>query len=111
VMVVLQRHGKKVVDAQLDLKRLADCAINIYAAFSSVSRASRSYCIGLHNAEYELNLAAVIATKTRSLVEELVKDLEGGTLFTLDQAHIDIGNKVFEKGGYYAVHPLTKNFI
>ncbi|XP_059477432.1 complex I assembly factor ACAD9, mitochondrial-like [Neocloeon triangulifer] len=111
VQVVLQTHGKDVVDAQLDLKRIADMSINVYAAFSSLSRASRAYCIGLHNAEYELTLANTIVMRTLTLVKKNVNDLENGPFVNFDQALLDIGRKVFEKGGYYAAHPLTKNFV
>jgi acyl-CoA dehydrogenase family member 9 len=111
VRVALQRHGKDVVNAQLELQRLADCAMHIYAAFSSLSRASRSYCIGLHNAEYELNLANAIVIKTQKFVKTQINEIAQGEFGTLDSAYITIGNKVFEKGGYFAAHPLTKNFV
>jgi len=104
----LQRHGKGIINAQLDLARLADCATHIYAAFASLSRASRAYCIGLHNATHELELAATIVGQTRVLVHKNIRALAGESF---DQAHLDIGKKVFEQGGYYPVHPLSKNFI
>jgi acyl-CoA dehydrogenase family member 9 len=111
VRLALQRHGKDIVNAQLELQRLADCAIHIYAAFSSLSRASRSYCIGLHNAEYELNLANAIVINTHNFVKSKVNEICVGEFGTLDNAYMTIGNKVFEKGGYFAAHPLTKNFV
>ncbi|CAB3376296.1 Hypothetical predicted protein [Cloeon dipterum] len=95
-MIVLQRYGKGVIDAQLELRRVADIAINVYAAFASVSRASRSYCIGLHNAEYELVLAQTVALKTLALVKQYVGELEVGPLNGLDQAHMDIGKKLHQ---------------
>lgn len=111
VRQALQRHGKDIVNAQLELQRLADCSIHIYAAFASLSRASRSYCIGLHNAEYELNLASAIASNTQMLVKTKINEIANGEFSSLDAAYLTIGNKVFEKGGYFAVHPLTKNFV
>lgn len=111
VRLALQRHGKDIVSAQLELQRLADCAIHIYAAFSSLSRASRSYCIGLHNAEYELNLANAVVIRTHDFVKSKISEIAQGEFGTLDSAYMTIGNKVFEKGGYFAAHPLTKNFV
>lgn len=39
---------------QLDVARLADCAIDLYAMTAVLSRASRAYCIGLKNAPHEV---------------------------------------------------------
>ena len=53
---VLGRHGKEVGDKQMDLRRLADIAIDIYAMTAVLGRSSRSYCIGLRNADHEVQL-------------------------------------------------------
>lgn len=52
----LERYGAKIVDEQINLKRLANVAIEIYAMTCVLSRASRAYCIGLRNAQTEVIL-------------------------------------------------------
>lgn len=55
VEILLQRHGKEVSTKQMDLRRIADLAIDLFGMTAVLSRASRSYCIGLQNAEHEVN--------------------------------------------------------
>ncbi|XP_069949119.1 complex I assembly factor ACAD9, mitochondrial isoform X3 [Cherax quadricarinatus] len=50
--------GLKVAEPenQLELARLADCAIDIYGMTAVLSRASRSYCIGIRNSAHETHV-------------------------------------------------------
>lgn len=54
---LLQKHGAKVTEPknQLELKRIADVMIDVYAMTAVLGRASRSYCIGLREAQTEVN--------------------------------------------------------
>jgi len=54
IEISLQIHGKNIVEAQFDLKRIADSIIDIYAMTCAISRASRSHCIGLRNSDLEV---------------------------------------------------------
>lgn len=54
--IMLQRYGANIIDQQMMLKRLADTAIDIYAMTCVLSRASRSYCIGLRNSQMEASI-------------------------------------------------------
>lgn len=56
VETALTKHGKGITNKQLELRRIADVATDIYAMTAVVSRASRSYCIGLRNADHEVLL-------------------------------------------------------
>jgi hypothetical protein len=60
VEVVLQRHGKHVVEHQLDLKRLADSAIDVYAMTAVLSRASRLVMANCLLGLRERNLCCVV---------------------------------------------------
>lgn len=55
--IVLERHGAKVTnpEAQMELRRLSDIMIDIYAMTAVLARASRSYCIGLREAQTEVS--------------------------------------------------------
>lgn len=39
---------------QMDLRRVADVAIDLYSMTAVLSRASRSHCIGLRNSDHEV---------------------------------------------------------
>ena len=55
-ITVLSISGQEVAAPknQLEVARLADCAIDLYAMTAVLSRASRAYCIGLKNAVHEV---------------------------------------------------------
>ena len=65
---------QNIVDEQLNLKRLADISIDIYAMTACVGRASRSYCIGLKNADHEVS--AVIVTRVLALLSGSTQELQ-----------------------------------
>merc|ERR1719244_60575 len=53
VEALLIKHGKKIIDEQFVLKRVADCAIDLYAMGVVLSRASRSLQRGGDSALHE----------------------------------------------------------
>jgi acyl-CoA dehydrogenase family protein 9 len=55
VETLLAQHGREVSTKQMDLRRVADVAIDLFAMTAVLSRSSRAYCIGLRNAEHEVN--------------------------------------------------------
>ena len=107
--IALARHGKLIVDKQMDLKRLADAVIDIYAMTAVLSRASRSYCIGLQHSEHEVNLAAAFCAAAYRRVDRALEDVLAGENFTLDLIYKKIATKVFDSNGYYTEHPLKRN--
>ncbi|XP_068855436.1 very long-chain specific acyl-CoA dehydrogenase, mitochondrial, partial [Aphelocoma coerulescens] len=54
---LLLKHGRRIVEEQFALKRLADAAIDVYAMAVVLSRASRSLNSGLPTAQHERLLA------------------------------------------------------
>ena len=52
--LIIMLLGKEVSTKQMDLRRVADVAIDLFAMTAVLSRCSRSYCIGLRNAEHEV---------------------------------------------------------
>lgn len=56
IEVLLSHHGKEVSNKQMDLRRVADIAIDLFGMTAVLSRSSRAYCIGLRNAEHEVNI-------------------------------------------------------
>lgn len=51
---LLSYYGKEVGNKQMDLRRVADIAIDLFAMTAVLSRSSRAYCIGLRHAEHEV---------------------------------------------------------
>lgn len=108
--VTLTRHGVQIIDRQCELRRLASMAIRCYAAFASVARASRSYCIGLQAADYEMQTAGTFAFDAHQEVLRLALEVRDGPYLTNDVNHQKIAGHVLRSGGYMAAHPLQRNF-
>ncbi|CAG7834390.1 unnamed protein product [Allacma fusca] len=108
VEIVLERHGSKIIDQQLDLQRFANVAIDIYAMTAVLSRASRSYCIGIRNAESEITIAAAFCQEAHRRVRQNIEELVDGP--NCDEYVSDLAKKVVENKGYFCEHPLTRTF-
>ncbi|XP_045608388.1 complex I assembly factor ACAD9, mitochondrial [Procambarus clarkii] len=112
VETVLARHGMKVTDPknQMELARLANCAIDIYGMTAVLARASRSYCIGIANSSHEVQLALTFCDEASARVKKMVKDIEDGPRLNNDNIYIKIADTMIENKGYAAEHPLTRVF-
>ncbi|KAG4080220.1 hypothetical protein HA402_008291 [Bradysia odoriphaga] len=108
--LLLSRHGVQILDKQIEVRRLSDCAIQTYAMFASVSRASRSYCIGLQFCDYEMLIASAFSFDGMVQVRQLVRDISEGPYLTNDMNHVKISKQIFKEKGYFPIHPLTRNF-
>jgi acyl-CoA dehydrogenase family protein 9 len=107
---LLSRYGQEVINKHADLTRLAECIMDIYAMTACISRASRSYCIGLQSAEYEMTLASAIAmSATERVKANLLKVIEGPYM-TNDENYRVITQRLFDFKKYYPTHPMTRNF-
>lgn len=107
---LLSRYGVQIMDKQVDIKRLTECAVLTFAMFASVARASRSYCIGLEHADYEMLMASTFSYDGMRTVRQLVVDMQEGPYMTNDLNHQKISKQLFKSKGYFAVHPLVRNF-
>ncbi|RVE41221.1 hypothetical protein evm_014130 [Chilo suppressalis] len=67
-----------------ELNRLAIAGTEILAMTAVLARASRSYCIGLHNAELEMKLAACYVDSAKEKVRKLIKEIDDGEFINLD---------------------------
>ncbi|KAJ8983204.1 hypothetical protein NQ317_016425 [Molorchus minor] len=105
-----ERHGAEVVNMHMDLRRLADCIIDIYAMTACLSRASRSYCIGLQNSNYEMVIAATFCYEAMERVRHNVQKIFMGYYHTNDQSYRTISKNVIKFKRYFPKHPLARNF-
>uniref|UniRef100_A0A3Q3NQD3 Very long-chain specific acyl-CoA dehydrogenase, mitochondrial n=1 Tax=Labrus bergylta TaxID=56723 RepID=A0A3Q3NQD3_9LABR len=103
---LLIKHGKKIIDEQFVLKRVADSAIDLYAMITVLSRASRSLSRGSPSAQHEKVLCETWCVEA---YDRIVRDLkalhssESKQLFKNLQA---ISSAVVQNGGVVAPHPL-----
>ncbi|XP_065293551.1 complex I assembly factor ACAD9, mitochondrial-like [Dermacentor albipictus] len=110
VEIVLQRYGKEIIEQQMVLSNLADMVIHIYAMACVLGRASRSYCIGLPNADKEVDLALCFCHDARKKVKSCENEIDDEMENLLLLRKRQIADKVFEDKAYFPVHPLTKNY-
>ncbi|KAL3853840.1 hypothetical protein ACJMK2_017341 [Sinanodonta woodiana] len=110
VEIILQRHGNKVVQEQLELKRLSDICIDLYAMTACIGRASRAYCLGLRNADHELLLTKAFCHEANARIQQNMTALREGKTKNNDDTYMAIAETMFQNKGYAAEHPLTVNW-
>lgn len=108
--ILLARHGSLVVEHSVEVARLAEAATLCYAMFASVARASRSYCIGLRNADQEIHLASYLCYDCCQKVKKIAKDIDKGEYGTNEYTFKLVGEKLIETKEYHLEHPTTRNF-
>uniref|UniRef100_A0AAY4AQ19 Very long-chain specific acyl-CoA dehydrogenase, mitochondrial n=1 Tax=Denticeps clupeoides TaxID=299321 RepID=A0AAY4AQ19_9TELE len=102
----LLKHGKKIIDEQFVLKRVADCAIDLYAMVVVLSRASRSLGQGHSSAQHEKILCETWCIEAHDRIMDNVKFLRSGKSKQVFKNLRSISTAVVEKGGVVSPHPL-----
>lgn len=110
VEIMLARHGEEIVEHQMMLKRLADIVIDIYAMTAVLGRSSRSVCIGLLHADQEINIAVTFCHDAHLRIRNNITAIERGSVINNDSNYKNIAKQVFKSHGYFAAHPLTRNY-
>lgn len=108
--ILLANHGNNVMSKHPDVLRLSESAMEIYALFCSLSRASRAYCIGLRHADYDRLVATCVAHTTSEKVLYLMTEIEKGEIFSYDTHFDKVAEQLFFCKEYFAEHPLARNF-
>ncbi|XP_005804828.1 very long-chain specific acyl-CoA dehydrogenase, mitochondrial [Xiphophorus maculatus] len=103
---LLVKHGKKIIDEQFVLKRVADCAIDLYAMVVVLSRASRSLSQGQPSAQHEKMLCDTWCMEAHDRVMQDIKLLRSGQSKQLFNNLRSISAAVVENGGPVPSHPL-----
>lgn len=107
---LLSRYGMEALDKQVEIQRLSDSAVLIFAAFAAIGRASRSYCIGLQHADFELITANAFSFDAMQAVKRRAIEIRDGPYLSNDANRQKIAGQLFKAGGYFATHPLKRNF-
>ena len=108
--ILLGRYGALVTSHTVETALLAEAATLCYASFCAAARASRSYCIGLRNADQEINLAICFAFMVHEKVKKIAKDVDKGEYSTSEHTFKVVGEKLIETKSYHLEHPTAKNF-
>ncbi|XP_043952765.1 very long-chain specific acyl-CoA dehydrogenase, mitochondrial [Gambusia affinis] len=103
---LLVKHGKKIIDEQFVLKRVADCAIDLYAMVVVLSRASRSLSQGQPSAQHEKMLCDTWCMEAHDRVMQDIKLLRSSQSKRLFNNLRSISAVVVENGGPVHPHPL-----
>uniref|UniRef100_A0AAQ6A7V5 Very long-chain specific acyl-CoA dehydrogenase, mitochondrial n=1 Tax=Amphiprion ocellaris TaxID=80972 RepID=A0AAQ6A7V5_AMPOC len=93
-------------DEQFVLKRVADCAIDLYAMVVVLSRASRSLSQGHASAQYEKMLCETWCMEASDRVMRDIKLLRSGESRKLFKNLRAISTALVENGGPVSPHPL-----
>ncbi|XP_061768454.1 very long-chain specific acyl-CoA dehydrogenase, mitochondrial [Nerophis ophidion] len=103
---LLIKHGKKIIDEQFVLQRVADCAIDIYTMVVVLARASRSLSQGLPSAQHEKVLCETWCVESHDRLMRNIKALRSNQSRHLFKNLQAISTAVVENGGTVAPHPL-----
>ncbi|CAL8242029.1 unnamed protein product [Merluccius merluccius] len=103
---LLIKHGKKIIDEQFVLKRVADCAIDLYAMGVVLSRASRSLSQGHPSAQHEKMLCETWCVEAHDRITHDLRILRSSQSQQLFKNLRAISAAVVENGGVVSPHPL-----
>lgn len=107
---LLSRYGIEIMDRQVELLRISECAVLSYAMFASIARSSRAYCIGLQYSDFEMLMSSAFTYDAMNKIKRKAIDIREGPYITNDMNHQKVAKQLFKANGYFAVHPLTRNF-
>ncbi|XP_067113033.1 very long-chain specific acyl-CoA dehydrogenase, mitochondrial-like [Osmerus mordax] len=103
---MLLKHGKKIIDEQFVLKRVADGAIDLYAMVVVLSRASRSLSNSLPTAQHEKMLCDTWCVEAHDRIMDNCKALKSSSTSQVFKNLKAISSAVVENGGVVSPHPL-----
>lgn len=104
---LLRKHGKKIVDEQMQLERIADSAIALFAMTATISRASSSLSAGIESAEHEKKLTTLYCDLTSRKIQTLLGDIK--TAVKHDEQLREIANEVLRAKKYIPSHATGIN--
>ena len=107
VELLLRKHGKKIVDEQMQLERIADSAIALFAMTATISRASSSLLSGIESAAHEHKLTTLYCNLTSKKIQTLLDDMK--TAVKHDEQLREIANEVLTAEKYIPTHATGIN--
>ncbi|XP_043237688.1 complex I assembly factor ACAD9, mitochondrial-like isoform X2 [Amphibalanus amphitrite] len=106
----LERFGADLMNQQPVLTWLAENVSDIYVVTAVLARASRSYCIGLRDAETEIALATSAVQVASERMQRNAGYLDRAPFGSPDSPLIKAADIVLERGGYASSHSLQRTY-
>lgn len=103
---ILIKHGKKIIDEQFVLNRVADAAIDIYGMVSVLSRASRSLSNNLPSASIEKDMCQTFCDEALVRITNNLKTATSPASTKTFKTMSDISQAVVAHGGPVPINPL-----
>ncbi|KAL0585911.1 hypothetical protein ABG067_004445 [Albugo candida] len=107
VELLLRKHGKKIIDEQLQLERIADTATRLFAMTSTISRASKSLVENTNGAAHEAKLTKLYCEVASDQIQQLLSDVQDNQ--KRDQLLMEIAEEVLHHEKYIPSHPVGVN--
>lgn len=107
---LLATEGSAALDNHMGVLRMSESAIEVYALFCGLARASRAYCIGLRYSDYDRLLATTLAHVASEKVLYMMLEVENGAIYAYDVHFDKVTEQLIHCGEYFVQHPLTRNF-
>ncbi|XP_011878900.1 PREDICTED: acyl-CoA dehydrogenase family member 9, mitochondrial [Vollenhovia emeryi] len=109
-VLLLERHGADVPERQMELRRLGELATRTFALITVLSRASRAYCIGVRDHDYDRNMADSFAILSIDRVRILADEIVEGEWNNGDDCNKTVAQLMYEKKDFFAEHPLNRTY-
>lgn len=94
---LLRKHGKKIIDKQFALRRLADVMVDLFVLAATLSRVSATIEEqGLEQSATELQIAQVLAGQVRGRATRNFRKIDEND----DELIKALAEEAYEKGGY-----------
>lgn len=107
VEAALVKYGRRIVDEQFVLNRLASSAIDAYTAAAVMSRASRAARLRLPSAAHELRLAEAWAEEAVTRMPVLLSATRESRALRQYSRLAELGSAVATAGGQPTPNPLN----
>lgn len=104
---LLRQHGKKIIEEQMKLERIADSAIALYAMTATISRASTALESNSPSAAHEQKLTELYCDVASERIGRLLKELKSHA--KTDERLRAIADEVLTEGKYIPSHATGVN--
>ncbi|TMW64493.1 hypothetical protein Poli38472_011373 [Pythium oligandrum] len=104
---LLREHGKKIIDEQMKLERIADSAIALYAMTATISRSSQALSENSASASHEQKLTELYCDLASDRIERLLGELKKDVKH--DERLRAIADEVLTEAKYIPSHPTGVN--
>ena len=95
------------MEEQIQLKRIADCAIDLFAMTSTISRASKAVTSSIENAAHEVKLTNLFCDMASDRIQINLAAIQSSA--KRDAEVVAIADEIFTELKYIPSHPTGVN--